>query len=385
VSPSPAVAYGVGAPPGGPARPVARVGATVLDLRALAAAGLLDSALPRAEAVFDAATLDRFLGAGRAVWEDVGARLGAVDDQGAPSGVVLDGPLAMALPFTVADYVDFYSSLEHATTVGRLLRPGAEPLAPNWRVMPLGYHGRSGTVVVSGTPIRRPTGPVGLHTVGPTERLDVEVEVGFVVGVGTEPGARVAPEAFRDHVFGVVVLADWSARDIQSVESRPLGPFLSKSFATTISAWVTPLHELEDARVSPPPQEPPPPDYLAVTEPWGLDIALSLDINGTVVSRPDLAGMYWTMPQQLAHATVGGAALRRGDLFGTGTISGWERARQGCLLEITANGTDPVELRDGRRSWLADGDTVVIRGTAAPGSRRPVALGECAGTVQPSA
>jgi fumarylacetoacetase len=298
--------------------------------------------------------------------------------------------VALRLPFHVADYVDFYSSLHHATNVGRLFRPQGDPLPPNWRWLPVAYHGRAGTVVVSGTPVVRPQGqrppaePAAAPSYGPTAALDVEVEVGFVVGTPSPSGTRVAPTAFRDHVFGVVLLNDWSARDIQAWESQPLGPFLGKSFAPPVSPWVVPLAALEAARVAPPAQDPAPPDYLRCAEDWGLDIALELEINDTVVSRPPFASMYWTAPQQLAHVTVNGAGLRAGDLFASGTVSGPDRDELGSLLELSWAGSEPFALADGStRTFLADGDRVVIRGAApgADGSR--IGFGDCAGTVSP--
>ena len=237
------------------------------------------------------------------------------------------GSASLHLPFEVADYVDFFSSLEHATNMGRLFRPDAEPLQPNWRCLPVGYHGRAGTIVAGGTDVRRPRGQrrvdgADAPEYGPSLRLDVEVEVGFVVGVPSEPGEPVPAERFAEHVFGVVLVNDWSARDIQAYEYVPLGPFLGKSFATSISAWVTPLSLLHERRVAAPPQEPPPLPHLAGGRDWALDLELELELNGTVVSRGNARTLYWTMPQQLAHATSNGATIRTGDLMASGTISG---------------------------------------------------------------
>ena len=212
----------------------------------------------------------------------------------------------MRLPFDVADYVDFNSSREHATNVGRLVRPDDEPLLPNWLRMPVAYHGRAGTVVVSGTDVVRPRGQRAAGDFGATAKLDVELELAFVVGV---PGSEIAVDAFADHVFGVVLLNDWSARDVQAWEYRPLGPFLGKSFQTSISAWVTPLALLESRRVEAPPQDPPPLPYLDGGRDWGLDLDVELEVNGEVLSRGNAGALYWTMPQQLAHATSNGAAV----------------------------------------------------------------------------
>jgi fumarylacetoacetase len=386
--------YGVAAPAGEPARVVVPIGTHALDLAAVARSGLLSGTLPDPVAAFAADTLDGLLGAGPAGWAAVRTRLRELLDETPSehlSGALL--PLAglqPALPFTVADYVDFYSSLDHATNVGRIFRPDADPLPANWRWQPLGYHGRAGTVVVSGTPVRRPIGqwrPPGAQepVVGPTEKLDVEVEVAYVVGVPTDPGQRVAADDFRDHVFGVVLLNDWSARDIQSWEYQPLGPFLGKSFATTISPWVVPLDALDAARVPPPAQDPQPAAHLRCSGDWAFDLALELEINGTVVARPPYASTYWTMPQQLAHATSNGARLRTGDLFASGTVSGHDRQQWGSLLELSWNGRDPLPLGDGSsRTYLEDGDQVVIRATAPGADGTRIGFGDCAGAVLPA-
>src|ERR671910_155978 len=275
--------------------------------------------------------------------------------------------VTMHLPIEVADYVDFYASEHHATNVGRLFRPDSEPLTPNWKHLPIGYHGRSGTVVVSGTDVARPAGqrkaPAdAAPTFGPSTRLDIEAELGFVVGVGSSLGTPIPVDAFADHVFGAVLVNDWSARDLQAWEYVPLGPFLGKSFATSVSAWVTPLSLLEDRRVPAPTQEPEPLPHLRVDGDWAFDIPLEVELNGTVISHGNARGLYWTMPQQLAHATSNGASVRTGDLMATGTISGAERGGEGSLIELTRNGSDPVRLADGsERTFLEDGDEVVLR------------------------
>jgi fumarylacetoacetase len=310
-------------------------------------------------------SLDELLPQGRAGWERVtGAAVIAVE----AGNVTPLAEVEPVLPFTVADYVDFYSSLEHATNLGRMFRPDSEPLLPNWRHLPVGYHGRAGTVVVSGTPVRRPQGQskpadAAASRFGPSQRLDIELELGFVVGVPSTLGEPVAASAFREHVFGLVLVNDWSARDIQAWEYVPLGPFLGKSFATSISAWVTPLALLEDRRVAAPGQDPEPLPYLRLDGDWAFDIPLEVELNGSVVSRGNARGLYWTMPQQLAHATSNGAGIRTGDLMASGTISGPERSSEGSLIELTWNGKEPLTLGDGaERTFLQDGDEVVLRG-----------------------
>jgi fumarylacetoacetase len=293
------------------------------------------------------------------------------------------------LPIEVADYVDFYASEHHARNVGSIFRPDGDPLTPNWKHLPIGYHGRAGTVVVSGTQIRRPhgqrKGPQDpAPTFGPSRRLDIEAEVGVIVGTGSELGRPVRPADFADHVFGLVLVNDWSARDIQAWEYVPLGPFLGKSFATSISPWVVPLEALEAARIPHTQQEPEPLDYLRSEEPWGFDLAIEIEWNGCVVSRPPFRGMYWTADQQLAHMTVNGASLRTGDLFASGTVSGAERDQRGSFLELAWNGTEPVRLGNGEeRSWLEDGDTVTIRATAPGVGGGRICLGEVSGTIVP--
>jgi fumarylacetoacetase len=273
------------------------------------------------------------------------------------------------MPFEVADYVDFFSSREHATNMGRMFRPSAQPLLENWLHVPIGYHGRAGTIVPSGTPIVRPSGqtkPPGaaVPEFGPSRRLDIELELGFVIGTPSRHGEPVPLAEALDHVFGVVLVNDWSARDIQAWESQPLGPFLGKSFATSISAWIVPLTELEPLRVPLPPQDPTPLPYLRA-DPWAYDLPLEVELNGDVVSRTSARYLYWSVEQQIAHLTVNGASLRTGDLLASGTISGSGPAERGSLIELAWNGAEPLRLAEGsERTFLEDGDEVVLR---APG------------------
>jgi fumarylacetoacetase len=292
-------------------------------------------------------------------------------------------------PAAVGDYVDFYASEHHAAAIGRMFRPGSEPLLPNWKHLPVGYHGRAGTVVVSGTPIRRPSGqskPPGadLPVFGPSSKLDIEAELGFVVGVGSEHGEPVAVADFASHVFGVCLVNDWSARDIQPWEYVPLGPFVAKSFATSMSGWITPLAALAAARVDPPPRTHPLLPYLADVEPFGLDIELRIDWNGTDVGHPPARELYWTGAQMLAQLTVGGASVRPGDLYASGTVSGPDPGTAGSFIELTRNGAVPITLADGSsRTFVADGDTVTISGRA-PTATGFLTLGEVTGTLLPA-
>jgi fumarylacetoacetase len=366
-----------------------RVADFVLDLAAAERADLVD-----ASGAFFASTLNAFMALGPTAWDRVrGQLIGLLTDPTArPTVEPLLAPLAectLLLPFEVADYVDFYSSEAHAINVGQIFRPGQPSLQPNWKHLPVGYHGRAGTVVVTGTDVVRPRGqrrePGEDLRYGPSVRLDVEAEVGFVVGVPSALGVPVSADAFTDHVFGVVLLNDWSARDLQSYETVPLGPFLGKSFATSISAWVTPLAALAAARVPAPQQDPPVARYLRETERFGYDLSLSVAWNDTVVSRPPFRAMYWTPAQQLAHMTCNGASLRTGDLYGSGTVSGSDRENTGSFLERTWNGAEPVTLDDGsRRGFLLDGDRVTISATAPGRDETVVALGDVTGVIRPA-
>jgi fumarylacetoacetase len=365
-----------------------RIGDLVLDLDAAERADLVlaGGALRRS-------VLNDFMALGRPQWEAVRARIVDLltEEQHRPAVEPLLIPVSeieLVLPFAIGDYVDFYSSEHHATNVGQIFRPDQAPLTPNWKHLPIGYHGRAGTVVVSGTDIVRPIGQRSAGdgpVFGPSERLDIEAEVGFVVGVPTRLGDRVPTAHFVDHVFGVVLLNDWSARDIQAWEYRPLGPFLGKSFATSVAGWVTPLAALDAAWAPAPDQDPPVLEYLREEERRGLRLELAVAWNDTVVSRPPFDTMYWTPAQQLAHMTVNGASLRTGDLYASGTVSGSERDQMGSFLELTWNGADPVKLGDGvTRTFLEDGDIVTISAAAPGPDGTRLALGEVTGRILPA-
>ncbi|MEV0842870.1 fumarylacetoacetase [Actinocatenispora sera] len=398
-SPFPAnnLPYGIVSKDGGRRHVAVAIGDQVLSLAATANTGLLDDAL-RDEfgvvdrAIFDAPSLNPFLAKGFDVWHAVRARLLELVADGSyepalRSALVARSDVAVHLPVEVADYVDFYCFEEHAGNVGRLFRPNQPPLLPNWHRLPVGYHGRAGTIVVSGTDIVRPSGQRlidGEPEYGPSLRLDIEAEVGFVVGTPSPQGSSVSTVDFERTVFGAVLVNDWSARDIQAFEYVPLGPFLGKSFATSISPWVVPLEALAAARVPAPAQDPVPADYLL---PAGnaYDLSLAVDWNGSTVSRPPFAGMYWTAAQQLAHLTVNGASLRTGDLYASGTVSGPRPGGSGCFLELTWGGAEPVTLDDGsERVFLADGDTITITGTAPGADGTTIGFGEVTGTILPA-
>ncbi len=379
--------YGVFSRPGEDPRVGVRIGEVVLDLSPVAAGEMLD-----VHHVFQESSLNLLMAEGRQVRESVRRWItGLLSDETErdlvePHLVPLD-EVTLHLPVEVGDYVDFYASLDHASNVGRIFRPDQEPLLPNWRHLPVGYHGRSGTVVASGTDVVRPCG----QRKPPTDDrahlrpVDPARHRGRARVRGRQPPPRSATgwrsAAFADHVFGVVGLNDWSARDIQAWEYVPLGPFLGKSFATSISHWVTPVEALDAAWVDLPGQDPTPLPYLDPEHARGLDIAVEVELNGAVVSRPPYSSMYWSPAQMLAHLTVNGASVRTGDLFASGTVSGPEPDQRGSFLELSWGGKEP--FGDGR-TFLEDGDTVVLRYTAPGTGGGRIALGEVAGTILPA-
>ena len=369
--------YGVFSVAGGPRRVGVRYdddeGAWVVDLHG-------ETGRPE----FAEPALNPFMALGTEVWRQTRAEVRALIERGCEPLPLEE--VTLHLPVEVADYVDFYASLHHATNVGKMFRPDSEPLTPNWRHLPIGYHGRAGTVVVSGTPVTRPSGQrkapdEPAPTYGPSRRLDIEAELGFVVGAPSELGSAVPFAGLADHVFGITALNDWSARDLQAWEYVPLGPFLGKSFATSISPWVTPLAALDAAWVDLPVQDPEPLPYLGPGATRGLDIDVEVELNGEVVSRPPYRTMYWSPAQMLAHMTVNGASLRTGDLFASGTISGPERDQRGSFLELSWGGKEP--LADGH-TFLEDGDEVVLRYSAPGIDGGRITLGEVTGRIEPA-
>jgi fumarylacetoacetase len=381
--------FGIFQAPGLDARPAVAIGSQLLDL---AEAGLLEGD-----------SLDPLLARGKNGWREMRSRISWLlndenpelrDDAGRVRRCLhAQRDVEMKLPVRIGDYVDFYSSLEHATNVGRMFRDPNNPLLPNWRWMPIGYHGRAGTVAVSGTPVRRPKGQLSADNqtavFAPSRRLDIELEMGFLVGANVEAGTMPGPDAARDAIFGAVLLNDWSARDIQRWEYQPLGPFLGKSFLTSISPWVVTMDALEPFRTNGPDQNPPPLEYLHEREPRNFDIQLEVWLRCAgatapqCIARTNFRQMYWSAAQQLAHMTSNGASARRGDLFGSGTISGTEPDSCGSLLELAWNGTRPLKLDCGaERSFLTDGDSIRLRGWC-DGPYR-IGFGDVEGVVTPA-
>ncbi|MEM6783282.1 MAG: fumarylacetoacetase [Bacteroidota bacterium] len=399
--------YGVFAPANESPRVGVALGDVVVDLAALEAAGLLAEALPHdGSPVFDAPSLNRLLALRRPSWDAVRARLQHLLAAETPS--LRDAAdlrarafhrredVTLHLPMEVGDYTDFYASREHATRVGTMFRGAENALQPNWTHLPVGYHGRASSIVVSGTDIRRPIGqrrPAAESSgprFGPSQQFDYELELGFVIGGGNPLGARIAIEDAAEHVFGLVLVNDWSARDIQAWEYVPLGPFLGKNFATTISPWVVPLAALEPFRVDSPLQDPTPLPYLQTNAPWAFDLHLNVALQTPAMEAPHLIsetnarGLYWTAAQFIAHHTLGGCNLRPGDLLASGTVSGKTLESAGCLLERTWRGTQPLTLPTGeRRAFLEDGDRLVLSAHAEWRGVR-IGFGEASGTVLPA-
>lgn len=370
------------------------IGDQILDLAAVQEAGwLADVGLP--DGVFARTTLNAFISLGRDRWQAtrqiLSGLLAAGDERVATRPdryLVAQRDAEMLLPVDIGDFVDFYSSLEHASNLGQMFRPDDPPLLPNWRQLPVGYHGRVSSIVVSGAPVVRPRGqrpgPEG-PTFGPSRRLDIELEVGFVTDSANPLGTPLSVGRVEDHIFGLCLVNDWSARDIQAWEYQPLGPYLGKSFATTVSPWIVTLDALAPFRVQARPQDPVPLPYLVTEGNNALDLDLRIELNGDVISRVGFRNMYWSMAQQLAHAASNGTNIRTGDLYGSGTVSGSTPDSLGSMLELSWNGTRPIALSDGTsRTFLADGDRVVLRGWCQAEGFARIGFGECTGTVLPA-
>ena len=398
--------YGVFVPPeASTPRVGVAIGDQVLDLAVLQAEGHFDHPDVQAAEPFSEATLNTFMGLGQDAWSAVRQRLQTLlradtpalqDDTPLRNSALHDrSAVTMRMPVDVGDYTDFYSSEHHARNVGSMFRDPENALKPNWKHLPVGYHGRASSVILSGGNVRRPCGQTRPDAdkppvYGPSQLLDFELEVGFFVGPGNPRETPIPIEETPQHIFGFCLVNDWSARDIQGWEYEPLGPFLGKSFATSISPWIVPTAALLPFRIPGPEQDPAPLDYLQQEEDWTFDVALEVGLQTPSMDTPhtvcntNFRHMYWTVCQQLAHHTVNGCNMRPGDLLASGTISGPTKDSYGSMLELSWRGQEPVELPGGEtRSFLEDGDHVVMRGHA-DGDDYRIGFGSVEGTVRPA-
>ena len=387
------------------------IGDRVLDVREAIVHGMLPDVSGEVGRTLEATTLNAFAGLGRAGSGMVRTALqrlfaadeGMLRDSAEQDRILIPASeVELGLPFSIGDYTDFYASKHHASNVGRMFRPDGDPLLPNWKHLPVGYHGRASSIVESGRPIRRPNGqtvgpdgPPPKH--GPVRLLDYELEVGFFLGQRSELGTPIPIEQALQHVFGLVLVNDWSARDVQKWEYQPLGPFNAKNFATTISPWVVTLEALQPFTEPGPPRDADDPanlPYLSSDSDVTIDLKLEVAIRSAEMRARDLPAsrvsignyrdMYWTIAQMVAHHTSTGCDMRSGDLMASGTVSGSEEESRGCLLERTWRGQNPVPLADGtERKFLQDGDEVVIRGWCSKGDLR-IGFGSCTGLVTPA-
>lgn len=388
------------------------IGDHALDLHEALASGLLSGIDPASRAALMEESLNSFMALGGSAWSEARRAAHALLMEGGPGSLRHHDrramllperrTLSMCLPAEIGDYTDFYASEPHATNVGSMFRP-EKPLMPNWKHLPVGYHGRASSMVVDGTPVRRPMGQTvtsdeGPPSFGPCKLLDYELEMGFFVGPGNELGTRIAIDRAQEHLFGVVILNDWSARDVQRWEYQPLGPFNAKNFASTISPWVVTFEALQPFMVPGPARregDPMPLPYLSSAQDSLPQITVEVFIASagmrsrgeapTLVSRGSTTTLFWSPAQMLAHHTSTGCNMRPGDLLGTGTISGWEKESRGCLLERTWRGSEPITLGDGTvRKFLEDGDEVTMRAFAEkPGFPR-IGFGACRGVILPA-
>ncbi|MGR3199177.1 MAG: fumarylacetoacetase [Paracoccus sp. (in: a-proteobacteria)] len=375
--------YGVFSTAGGDPRCGVAIGDMIVDLAALEARGLLDGG-----GTFSAPQLNGFMALGRPAWDRVRARLTALlgEDGDRDLPLVPMSDATLHLPIQVAEYTDFYASRNHAFNVGKLFRGPDNALPAQWTHMPIGYNGRASSVVVSGTPIRRPMGQLKGDD-GPEwaacRRLDLELELGAIVGAPSEMGSRVSVDQAEDMIFGYVLLNDWSARDVQAWEYQPLGPFQSKALGTTISPWIVTQAALEPFRSQGAERVNPLLDYLQESRPGLYDLAVGWTLNGQMMARTNYNVMYYSSAQQLAHHTSSGCPMRVGDLLGSGTISGPERDQTGALLEMTEGGKLPVEVNGESRVFLEDGDEIELYGFA-QGDGYRIGFGPCTGRILPA-
>ncbi|WP_026565304.1 fumarylacetoacetase [Bacillus sp. UNC41MFS5] len=381
------------------------IGEYVLDLSLIEQAGFLDGTGVEGKNIFSSPSLNSFMALGRSVWSAVRSKLQYLLDENTP--VLRDDKnlrdqafhrienVTMLLPAEIGDYTDFYASKEHATNVGTMFRSKDNALMPNWTHLPVGYHGRASSIVPSGTSVRRPLGQrkpkdSEYPAFGPCTQLDFELEIGWFIGPGNTLGEPIPVHQAEDHVFGLVLVNDWSARDIQAWEYQPLGPFLAKNFATSISPWVVPLEALEPFRTAGPKQDPEPFPYLQQGKNGSFNINLEVYLTpentekDTRITKTNFNYMYWSIAQQVAHHTITGCNIRPGDMQASGTISGPNREERGSLLELSWRGSQPVQLNGGgERSWIEDGDTLTISGWC-QGDGYRIGFGEVTGQLLPA-
>jgi len=397
--------FGIFQPAQGDPRVGVAIGEFVLDLSVLEELGHFRAPEFQDRPVFADGALNGFLALGRPAWSkarEVIQHLLAADtltlrDDAALRSRVFHArkDVTMRLPARIGDYTDFYSSYHHAHNVGTMLRGPENALMPNWKWLPVAYHGRASSIVVSGTDVRRPHGQVkppdaAAPIFGPSRSFDYELETAFLIGPGNVMGQPVPIDRARDHIFGLVLMNDWSARDVQAWEYQPLGPFLAKNFCTSISPWVVPLEALEPFRKPLPPQDPEPLPYLQAANDFTYDIQLEARLQTAsmdaphVITQSNFQNLYWSIAQQLAHHTVNGCNLQPGDLLASGTISGPTEESRGCMLELTWRGANPLVLPNGEtRKWLEDADSLTITGWA-QGDGYRVGFGEVTGRVTPA-
>lgn len=390
---------------GGSPRIGVAIGDYVLDLSVLDAAGHFSATVAGGKGIFDQPSLNAFMALGRNAWREVRGRLQHLLSKEEPTlrdnealrndALLLQKDVELLLPAQIGDYTDFYASKEHATNVGIMFRGKENALMPNWTHLPVGYHGRASSVVPSGTDVRRPQGQMkpadaAEPLFGPSRQLDFELEMGWFIGPGNKLGQPISVENAEEHIFGLVLVNDWSARDIQAWEYQPLGPFLAKSFATSISPWVVPIDALEPFRTAGPKQDPLPLPYLQSTGAGTFDINLEVSLQGEGMTEPqrittsNFRYLYWSMAQQIAHHTIGGCNLRPGDLLASGTISGPEKESRGSLLELTWRGIDPIIMENReKRIWLEDGDRLTITGWC-QGEGYRIGFGEVTSCILPA-
>ncbi len=379
------------------------IGDYVLSLRVAEEEGLFEQTSFASKKIFAGDNLNSFMTLGRKVWMESRQIISKLLQKDNPiiknnnelrqRSLFLMKDIKMVMPIQIGDYTDFYASKEHAKNIGTIIRGPKNALQPNWLHLPVGYHGRASSVVISGTNFHRPQGQIkpdgeANPIFSPSRAMDYELEMGFIVGVGNDLGNPISIDNVADHIFGLVLLNDWSARDIQTWEYVPLGPFNSKNFITSISPWVITMEALEPFRVSGPAQENPKPlPYLRASRDWAFNIQLEVQIKTKSMNLPhrlstsNLKYLYWSMAQQLTHHSVTGCNMRTGDLLGTGTISGPASSEKSCLLELTWRGKNPVQLPNGElRKFLQDGDEVILSGWC-QGDKYKIGFGEVRGTL----